>query len=428
MKTLIRQGHLLDALAGKDGIYDILIEDGVVKEVAENISTDVENIIDAAGCYVMPGFIDLHVHLREPGFEYKETVATGTMAAARGGYTSVCPMPNTMPVMDSPDKVRKFLEICDRDAVVHVFPVGAVTVGQAGKELADIAGMKEAGIVAVSEDGKSVMDTRVYRDGMRLAAEVSVPVFAHCEDKVLVGNGALNAGAKAEELQVEGISNAVEDIIVARDILLAKETGAKLHLCHCSTSDSAVLTKMAKEQGLPVTAEVCPHHFTMSDDEIPGDDANYKMNPPLRSRADVEALKQALADGVMDAISTDHAPHSAEEKARPIAQAPFGIVGSETAFALAVTELVKPGILTKVQLQEKMSANPAAIAGIDKGTLSPGHSADVVIVDFDAEYTIDASKFASRGKNTPFHGKKVWGRVLKTLVDGNVVYDYEQEK
>ncbi len=428
MKTLITQGHLLDALAGKDGIYDILIEDGMVKEVAENISTDVEKVIDAAGCYVMPGFIDLHVHLREPGFEYKETVATGTMAAARGGYTSVCPMPNTMPVMDSPDKVKDFLEICDRDAAVHVLPVGAVTVGQAGKELADIAGMKEAGIVAVSEDGKSVMDTRVYRDGMRLAAEASVPVFAHCEDKVLVGNGALNAGAKAEELQVEGISNAVEDIIVARDILLAKETGAKLHLCHCSTSDSAVLTKMAKEQGLPVTAEVCPHHFTMSDDEIPGDDANYKMNPPLRSRADVEALKQALADGIMDAISTDHAPHSAEEKARPIAQAPFGIVGSETAFALAVTELVKPGILTRAQLQEKMSANPAVIAGIDKGTLAPGHSADVVIVDFDAEYTIDASKFVSKGKNTPFHGKKVWGRILKTLVDGNVVYDYEQEK
>lgn len=428
MKTLITQGHLLDALAGKDGIYDILIEDGVVKEVAENISTDVENVIDADGCYVMPGFIDLHVHLREPGFEYKETVATGTMAAARGGYTSVCPMPNTMPVMDSPEKVKAFFEICDRDAVVHVLPVGAVTVGQAGKELADIAGMKEAGIVAVSEDGKSVMDTRVYRDGMRLAAEASLPVFAHCEDKVLVGKGALNAGAKAQELGVEGISNAVEDIIVARDILLAKETGARLHLCHCSTSDSAVLTKMAKEQGLPVTAEVCPHHFTMSDDEIPGDDANYKMNPPLRSRADVEALKQALADGVMDAISTDHAPHSAEEKAKPIAQAPFGIVGSETAFALAVTELVKPGILTRAQLQEKMSANPAAIAGIDKGTLAPGRAADVVIVDFDAEYTIDASKFVSKGKNTPFDGKKVCGRVLKTLVDGNVVYDYEQEK
>lgn len=428
MKTLITQGHLLDVLAGKDGIYDILIEDGIVKEVAENVSTEVENIIDADGCYVMPGFIDLHVHLREPGFEYKETVATGTLAAARGGYTSVCPMPNTMPVMDSPEKVKAFFEICDRDAVVHVLPVGAVTVGQAGKELADIAGMKEAGIVAVSEDGKSVMDTRVYRDGMRLAAEASLPVFAHCEDKVLVGKGALNAGAKAQELGVEGISNAVEDIIVARDILLAKETGVKLHLCHCSTLDSAVLTKMAKEQGLPVTAEVCPHHFTMCDDEIPGDDANYKMNPPLRSRADVEALKQALADGVMDAISTDHAPHSAEEKAKPIAQAPFGIVGSETAFALAVTELVKPGILTRAQLQEKMSANPAAIAGIDKGTLMPGRAADVVIVDFDAEYTIDASKFVSKGKNTPFDGKSVCGRVLKTLVDGNVVYDYEQEK
>ncbi len=427
MKTLITHGHLLDVLAGKDGIYDILIEDGIVKEVAENISVDAENVIDAAGCYVMPGFIDLHVHLREPGFEYKETVATGTLAAARGGYTSVCSMPNTMPVMDSPDKVKAFLEICDRDAVVHVLPVGAVTVGQAGRKLADIAGMREAGIVALSEDGKSVMDTRLYRDGMRLAAEASVPVFAHCEDKTLVGNGALNAGAKAEELQVEGISNAVEDIIVARDILLAKETGAKLHLCHCSTADSAVLTKMAKEQGLPVTAEVCPHHFSMSDDEIPGDDANYKMNPPLRSRADVEALKRALADGVMDAISTDHAPHSAEEKAKPIAQAPFGIVGLETAFALAVTELVKPGILTKAQLQEKMSANPAAIAGIDRGTLAPGHGADVAIVDFDAEYRIDASKFASKGKNTPFDGKRVWGRVLKTLVDGKVVYDYQQE-
>lgn len=428
MKILIQNGHVLDPDTGKDGIYDVLISDGKIEKVAEKINlSEAEKIIPADGKYVMPGLIDLHVHFREPGFEYKETIKTGSMAAARGGFTSVCPMPNTNPVIDSKEMVEYLLQKEQEDSLVHILPVGAVTKGQIGTELADIKGMAEAGAKALSEDGKSVMDILVYVEGMKKAAENNLVILAHCEDKNLVRGGVMNAGKKAEELGLKGITNAVEDVIVARDIFLAQEAGAKLHLCHCSTKDSVALIKMAKEQGYAVTGEVCPHHFTMCDEEILSDDGNYKMNPPLRSRADVQALKEGLRDGIMDVISTDHAPHSAKEKENPIANAPFGIVGLETAFALTVTELVKTGYLTPMQLVEKMSYNPAKVIGIDKGSLAVGKAADLVIADFDAFYKIEADKFVSMGKNTPFDGKEVSGRILKTFVDGNIVYDYETE-
>jgi len=423
-QIVIKQGRLVNPADGTDRVCDIRICGDKIAEIAEMIPADTGEgitVIDASGKVVMPGLIDLHVHLREPGFEYKETIETGTRAAAHGGVTSICPMPNTSPVIDSPERVRDLLERA-KDAPVHVLPVGAVTIGQEGKEVADIRGMKEAGAAAVSEDGKSVMDTLVYRRGLKEAAECGIPVFAHCEDKVLADGGVMNAGKKAEELGLPGITNAVEDVIAARDIFLSKEAGNQLHLCHCSTKDSAALVEFARKQGLPVTGEVCPHHFTMSDDEITEDNGRFKMNPPLRSREDVQALKEALRDGIMDVISTDHAPHGAEEKDQSMLKAPFGIVGIENSFAMAYTELVRGGYLTLPQLIEKMSVNPAKILGIDKGNIAAGKTADVVIADISAEYEINPEEFFSKGKNTPFAGKKVYGRIETTIVDGRIVY------
>lgn len=430
MSILIKNGYILDPSTGTEGKRDILIIKDSIAKVASNIDVndiskaeDQLQVIDADGMYVMPGFIDLHVHLREPGFEYKETIATGTRAAARGGYTTVCPMPNTKPVIDSVEMVEYLKEKEKTDSVIHILPIGSVTVGQAGNELADIKGMAHAGAVGISEDGKSVMNTALYLEGMKEAKAEGMIVFAHCEDKHLVGKGVINEGPKAKELGLLGISNAVEDVITARDIILAKESGVQLHLCHCSTKDSAKYVKMAKEEGLPVTAEVCPHHFVMSDDEIDKDDANYKMNPPLRSKEDVKALIEGLRDNIFDVIATDHAPHGEEEKAKSIAEAPFGIVGSETAFALTITALVEPGFLTPMQMVEKMSYNPAKVLGIDKGSLAVGKMADIVIANPKEHYKIDVNEFASKGKNTPFHGKEVVGRVKTTIVAGKVVFE-----
>ncbi len=423
-KILIKNGRVVDPANYIDGKKDILIEDGKIKKVADFIVEDEDtNVIDADEKVVMPGFIDLHVHLREPGFEYKETIETGSKAAARGGVTSICPMPNTKPVIDSPESVKDLLKRADCSPV-HILPIGACTIGQEGKELADIEGMKDAGIVALSEDGKSVMDSALFRKSLKEAARLDLPMFSHCEDKALVEGGVMNKGQKSEELGLPGITNSVEDVIVARDIIMSKEAGNRLHLCHCSTADSVVLVEMAKKQGLPVSAEVCPHHFTMSDDEITEDNGRFKMNPPLRNRADVDALKEGLKTGIMEVISTDHAPHGKEEKDQSMLKAPFGIVGLETSFALSYTELVDKGVLTLSQLVEKMSVNPAKVLGIDKGNLAPGKAADIVIADITKEYEIDSSKFVSKGKNTPFDGKKVKGRVITTIVDGKIVYKY----
>ena len=426
MRILIKDGRVLDPATKTDARLDILVEDGVIarRDIwIDEKKTEADAILWVHGCYVMPGLIDLHVHLREPGFEEKETIETGTKAMARGGFTSVCPMPNTKPAADSPERIAWLLEKAEAVSPIHVLPVGAVTVGQAGEEVTDIAGMAKAGAMAISEDGKSVMNAALYREAMKKAAENDLVVLAHCEDKNLAGRGCINEGEKAEEFGVPGISNAVEDVIIARDILLAKETGAKLHLCHCSTKDSVAMVKAAKEAGLPVTAEVCPHHFSMCTDDMERADANYKMNPPLRTREDVEALKEGLRLGIIDAISTDHAPHTAAEKAKPITEAPFGIVGSETAVALTVTNLVEPGILTPYMMAERMSYAPAKILGIDRGTLEEGAPADITVIDPNAEYVIDPGTFVSKGKNTPFAGQKVRGKVRYTIVDGVIAYD-----
>lgn len=426
MKILIKKGHVIDPDTKKDGIFDILIEDNIIGQVGKDLSKEKEikpdQVIDASGCLVMPGFIDLHVHLRDPGFTYKEDIASGGEAAVRGGFTTICAMPNTKPVADHKEVIQYVMNKAKDVSPANVLQIGAVTEKQQGEKLADIRGMVQAGAPAISEDGKSVMNAQLYKKAMKIAAEEGVPVFAHCEDINMVNRGVMNAGPKAEELGLPGISNAVEDVIIARDILIAKETGARLHLCHCSTEDSVKMVAEAKKAGLPVTAEVCPHHFTLSSEDIADEDGNYKMNPPLRSPQDVEALKAGLAADIMDVIATDHAPHAAKEKQQTMLSAPFGIVGLETAAALTITELVGPGILTPMQMAEKMSYNPAQILGIDKGSLKEGKIADLVVLDPDEEYIIDVNEFASKGKNTPFDQKKVKGRVKYTFVDGNVVY------
>lgn len=423
MSLLIKNGHVIDPEIKLDMVRDVLVQGDRIVRVDEDISEAADEVIDANGMYVMPGFIDLHVHLRDPGLTYKETLATGGAAAARGGITTICAMPNTKPVIDTKELVEEVHERAKKESPVHVIQIGAVTKGQEGKELADIKGMGEAGCHAISEDGKSVMNASLYRKGMKIAKENGISVFAHCEDITMVEGGVMNADAKAEELGLKGITNSVEDVIVARDILLAKETGVRLHLCHCSTKDSVEMIRLAKEEGLPVTGEVCPHHFTLCTDDIKENDGNYKMNPPLRSRKDVEALKAGLAADIMDVISTDHAPHSEEEKNQSMEKAPFGIVGLETSAPLTYTELVKPGIISIMQMAEKMSYNPAQILGLtEKGSVSEGKIADLVIFDAEKEYQIDTAVFASKGRNTPFQGYPVSGEVACTIVDGKVVY------
>ena len=425
MKMLIKNGFCIDPSRGLEQPMDILIEDGRISELSERISCLADDVINAAGCHVYPGFIDMHVHLREPGFEYKETVATGTLAAAAGGYTTICAMPNTKPVADTAERIESFLEIVKRDAAVKVLPIGSVTLDQAGRELTDIKALKEAGVCGISEDGKSVMDIKLYREAMKQAAGLNVLVMAHCEDKELVGDGVINEGFASRKLGLSGIPDTVEDHITIRDILLAGELVTKLHICHVSTDMSTEFVRLAKKKGFNVTAEVCPHHFSLSDRDIPCDDANYKMNPPLRSTEDVEAVRRGLKDGTIDVISTDHAPHSAEEKSRGFEGAPFGIVGLETAYALGVTNLVKQGVLSISELVYRMSTRPAEILGLTaldgRGTLRPGAVADIAIANPDEKWIVDPSKFRSKGKNTPFNGEFLHGRVKRTLVDGKIV-------
>lgn len=439
MTILIQNGRILNPATGMDEVADLYVEEGKVAEIGQSLSKQADKTIDAKGCFVMPGFIDLHVHFRDPGFEAKEDIISGMNAAAHGGYTTVLTMPNTRPVVDNPDVVNYVHQKAKSGNCINVLQVGAITKGQRGEELADIEGMAKAGIPAISEDGKSVMNAQIYREAMKIAAKLNLPVLAHCEDINLVNGGVMNEDTKSEELGMPGITNAVEDIIIARDIMLSKETGAQLHLCHCSTVESVNMIETAKKGGLKVTGEVCPHHFTLTSDDIteyvpqieagimiPQDtdaDTNYKMNPPLRTKADVLRLKEGLRDNIMDVISTDHAPHTFKEKNTSMKKAPFGIVGLETAACLTYSELVLQGYLTPMQMAEKMSANPAKVIGIDKGDIAPGKVADIVIFDPNETYKIDKNTFASKGRNTPFHGREVTGKVKCTICSGRVVYE-----
>ena len=425
MNILIRNGRIIDPATKTDEISDLYIEGGKVKKTGKGLKPKdkTDKVIDASGCYVMPGLIDLHVHLRDPGLTYKEDIVSGSKAAARGGFTTILAMPNTKPVIDSADRVKYVQNKAKELSPIHVMQVGAITKNQAGEELADIEEMIEQGAPAISEDGKSVMNARLYKNAMGIAAKYDVPVFAHCEDRNIVGKGCVNEDEHSRKMGLPGISNAVEDIIAARDIILAKETGAKLHLCHCSTKESVRMIELAKEEGIKVTGEVCPHHFTLTSDDVDPNDANYKMNPPLRTREDRDALIRGLKDDIMDVIATDHAPHTFADKNTSMKKAPFGIVGLETAASLTYTELVEGGYLTPMQMAEKMSYNPAKIIGLDKGDIAPGKVADIVIFDPQKKYAIDKTTFASKGKNTPFDGRKVTGKVRATIVDGQVVYE-----
>ena len=415
MTILIQNGQVINPATGMNEVADVLVENGVVSKIEKGIKEKADRKINAKGCFVMPGFIDMHVHLRDPGFEEKETIETGCRAAAHGGYTTILAMPNTKPVVDNPDVVNYVHNKAKTVGLVNVLQVGAVTKNQEGKELADIEAMEKA-------------------------AKLGIVVLAHCEDKNLVNGGVMNEDEHARELGLKGITNSVEDIIVARDIMLSHDTGAKLHLCHCSTEDSVMMVDLAKQKNVKVTAEVCPHHFTLTSDDIrkiapemdveknviaadADADTNFKMNPPLRTKKDVEALRVGLRDNIMDVISTDHAPHTFADKNTSMKNAPFGIVGLETAACLTYTELVLGGYLTPMQMAEKMSYNPAKIVGLDKGDIAPGKTADIVIFDPNETYKIDKNKFASKGRNTPFDGRTVTGKVKMTIVGGHIVYE-----
>ncbi|MBR0146303.1 MAG: dihydroorotase [Eubacterium sp.] len=425
---IIKNGILVDPAEKLEGIGTLYIRENRIERVVPGAyvpeaSDASEEVIDADGCYVMPGLIDLHVHFRDPGQTYKEDIATGAAAAAAGGVTTVCAMPNTSPTVDSVETLKYVQEKAAREAAIRVEQLSSITVGENNETLVDIPAMKQAGAVAFSEDGKSVMDTLLFREGLGKIREVDGVVMSHCEDKDLVAGGVINAGPKQEELGYPGITNAVEDVIAARDIFMAAEQGVQLHLCHCSTKGTVELMRMAKRLGYRVTAEVCPHHFTLTDADIPGDLGNWKMNPPLRSEEDVQALIEGLRDGTMDVISTDHAPHGEEEKQRGF-RSPFGIVGLETSAALTFTALVAPGLISISRMVELMSANPARVIRMDRerGTLRAGALADVAVFDPNIVWTVDPEQFKSKGRNTPYAGKTLVGKVTTTVCDGKVVY------
>ena len=422
---LLRGGRVIDPSQRMDAISDLLIEKDTIEALGANIdvgSRDDVEIVDCAGRVVAPGFIDVHCHLREPGREDVETIATGARAAAAGGFTAVCAMPNTDPVTDNQAAVGFIIRQAARAKASRVYPIGAISLGQRGEALAEFGEMVGAGAVAVSDDGKPVASAHLMRTALEYARTFGIPVADHCEEPTLAAGGAMNEGLVSARLGLKGVPNEAEEIMVIRDILLARRTGGHVHLCHMSTHGSVELIRWGKERGVNVTAEVCPHHLSLTDEAVEGYNTNAKMNPPLRSAADVEALQQAVRDGTIDVIATDHAPHHYDEKEREFADAPNGIVGLETAFAVNMTWLVAAGIIDLATLVDKMSCAPARIFRLAGGTLRRGNVADVTVFDPDAEWRVDPSRFRSKGRNTPYSGQKLKGRVHLTVVDGGVVF------
>lgn len=423
MKILIKNGRVLDPYNNIDEDMDVLIVDDKIEKVEKNIQEQADKIIDAKDMWVCPGLIDLHVHLREPGYEYKETIASGTRSAVMGGFTSICCMPNTRPVTDNEILVEYIKMKAEKEGVCKVLPIGAITVGQKGEALSDIGKMAKAGACAISEDGHTVENASLMKTAIKYASMFDIPVFSHCED-ISLAKGSMNAGDTATRLGLKGISNDSEDIIVARDIILADSLKSPLHLCHISTKGSVDLLREAKARGSKVTAEATPHHFTLVDEDITDYDANYKMNPPLRSTQDRASIIQGLKDDTIEVIATDHAPHHIDEKNCEFEKALNGIVGLETALTLSITELVEKGVLTPYKMIEKFTKNPARILNNNSiGNLSVGNNADVVIIDPSLEYVIDVDKFKSKGKNTPFNNRKVKGKAIYTIVDGKIIVE-----
>jgi len=422
---LIRGGQVIDP-GRLNAVADVLLEGGKIAAVGRNLTAPRgATIIDAKGRLVLPGFVDLHVHFREPGFEYKETIQSGAAAAVAGGFTTVCCMPNTNPVNDNQAITEFMLDRAREAGLANVLPIGAITKGSEGKELAEIGDLHRAGCVAISDDGRPVMNSLVMRRAMEYAMAFDVPVVDHCEDLHLTEGGCMNEGLVSTELGLPGIPAAAEDVMVGRNVALAELTGARLHLAHISTEGSVRMVREAKSRGIKVTAEACPHHFTITEEVVRGYNTHAKMNPPLRTWKDVQAIKGGLRDGTIDAIATDHAPHATQEKQQGFTDAPFGIVGLETAWPLTLA-LVEEGILSLEAAVEKLSTAPAKAFGLSKGTLVVGADADVVVADAQEPWEVDPAKFRSKSRNTPFAGWKVKGRIKTTIVGGRVVFETTQ--
>ena len=430
----IKNAHIVDPSHAIDGPGEVVLENGRISEVIigktattrkASSAAGPDVTIDALGKFVMPGLVDMHTHLREPGFEYKETIKTGTMAGIRGGFTSLCPMPNTNPVNDNPTVAAFVIKKAMSEGSCSVFPIGAITKGQNGQELAEMGLMYETGCVAFSDDGRSVMNSLVMRRALEYSKAFPFPLISHCEDLFLSDDGVMNEGALSTYFGLKGIPAEAEEIIVARDIMLAGLTGGRLHIAHVSTRGSVELVRRAKNEGISVTAETCPHYFSITESAVAGFNTNAKVNPPLRTDDDVAAIKEGLKDGTIDVIATDHAPHHIDEKILEFDKAPFGISGLETALALSLS-LVREGVLTINQLMEKMTLNPARIMGIDRGTLGVGAAADMIIVDAEKEFVVNPDNFASKGRNTPFSGWKLKGQPVAVISKGRV-YDFTEK-
>ena len=424
---LLRGGRLVDPSNKLDGIGDVLIRAGKIESVGGNIAApDGATIVDCAGQVVAPGFIDVHCHLREPGREDVETIATGARAAAAGGFTAVCAMPNTDPVTDNQAAVGFVLKQGRAANAARVYPIGAISIGEMGERLAEFGEMVGAGAVAVSDDGKPVVSAQLMRTALEYARTFGIPVADHCEDPTLAAGGAMNEGLVSARLGLKGIPGEAEEIMAIRDILLAKRTGGHVHLCHMSTRGSVELIRWGKDRNINVTAEVCPHHLSLTEDEVEGYNTNAKMNPPLRSADDVAALCQAVKDGTIDVIATDHAPHHNDEKEREFSDAPNGIVGLETALAVNLTWLVKPGIISVSTLIEKMSCAPARLFHLPGGSLRRGVAADVTVFNPAAEWVVDPKLFKTKGRNSPYAGRTLTGLVGCTIVDGRIVHQVQR--
>lgn len=423
-RLVIKNGRVIDPATRHDGIADIVVEAGRIAAVAPNIETAGAEVFDATGLVVTPGFIDMHVHLREPGFEHAETIETGSRAAAAGGFTSICCMPNTAPVNDSPTVTSYIIERARRHAIVNVFPIGAITKGSAGEELAAIGSMKHAGVVAISDDGRPVMNARVMRRAMETAKSFGLPVIDHCEDLNLSAGGDMHEGLESVRLGLRGIPGASEDVMVARDILLSEVTGCRFHVAHISATNSVGMVAYAKAKGLSVTCEVTPHHFALADCEAIPYDSNYKMKPPLRGRRDVNAVIEGLMNGAIDAIATDHAPHAGDDKMQELEKCPFGIIGLETAIGLSLELLVHSGKISLAKLIELYTTGPARVVGLDatRGRLAPGLPADITILDTGLPWTYDVNSSLSKSRNSPFHGRSFIGGPVATIVDGVFVW------
>nr|WP_302467241.1 dihydroorotase [Intestinimonas massiliensis (ex Afouda et al. 2020)] len=401
---------------------DILVEDGRVAVIGSELTAQSARVIDARGLTVCAGLVDMHVHLREPGFEYKETIETGCLAAARGGFTSIAPMPNTRPATDCPERIALVRQKAAQACGVHVWPIGAVTWGQKGQALTDAAALKKAGAVALSDDGMPVQNANLLRDALIRCRRQELTILSHCEDADMVKNYAVNEGRVSRALGLPGRPAIAEELQVMRDAMLAEETGAAVHICHISTARSVEIVRQFKKKGVPITCETCPQYFALTEDELLSRGTLARVNPPLRTRLDVEGILAGLKDGAIDVIATDHAPHSAEEKARPLPEAPSGMVGLETALAVTLTSLYHTGVMDLSDILRKMTINPAFILRIPKGRLSLGGGADFTIFDPDEEWTVDPEQFASKGRNTPFAGRTLKGRVKYTIVDGKIIY------